>query len=136
MSCTLALALSLPAMAQDDAGPTTREQVATQLEDYKERMSLSDYQWSQVEMILKSGIRERVAIARRYGLDGNPEVLENLSRKDKRNLRKELKESREETEDRMKRYLDKEQFKEFKAIQEEIHEQFLARVEERQKEAT
>ncbi len=42
-------------------------------------------------------------------------------------MRKELKESREDTEDRMKRYLEKDQFKEFKAVQEEIYDEMLAR---------
>ena len=72
----LLLAMSLPALAQeatDDiegsvqestdtieaptAPMTTREQVETQLADLKDRLNLTDYQWTQVEMILKSSRR-------------------------------------------------------------------------------
>ena len=108
---------------------TTREMVDARLADMKERLALSDYQWTQVEMILKSSIRERVAIIRRYGLDGGPEAIAALEGAEKRAMRRELKDTRKETEKRMKRYLDKEQYKEFKVIQEEIHDELIARVE-------
>jgi hypothetical protein len=108
---------------------TTREMVDERLADMKERLALSDYQWTQVEMILKSSIRERVAIIRRYGLDGGPEAIAALEGSEKRAMKRELKDSRKSTEKRMKRFLDKEQFKEFKAIQEEIHDELIARVE-------
>jgi hypothetical protein len=108
---------------------TTREMVDDRLADMKERLALTDYQWTQVEMILKSSIRERVAIIRRYGLDGGPEAIAALEGAEKRAMKRELKDSRKSTEKRMKRFLDKEQFKEFKAIQEEIHDELIARVE-------
>lgn len=108
---------------------TTREMVDARLADMKERLALSDYQWTQVEMILKSSIRERVAIIRRYSLDGGPEAIAALEGAEKRAMRRELKDTRKETEKRMKRYLDKQQYKEFKAIQEEIHDELIARVE-------
>lgn len=108
---------------------TTREMVEERLADMKDRLALSDYQWTQVEMILKSSIRERVAIIRRYGLDGGPEAIAALEGAEKRAMKRELKDSRKSTEKRMKRYLDKEQYKEFKAIQEEIHDELVARVE-------
>lgn len=130
----LALTLLFAAAAGDlraqDNETTTREMVEEQLLDLKTRLNLTDYQWTQVEMILKSSIRERVAIARRYGLDGGGEAFANLERKQKRAMKKELKACRENTQDRMKRFLDKEQYKEFKAVQEEIHDEILARVEE------
>ena len=124
----LALAAA-PLSAQENGAGTTREVVEIKLAEMKDRMALDDYQWSQVEMILKSSIRERVAIARRYGLDGDTVNLEELENADKKAMRRELKECGETAEKRMKRYLDKEQFKEFKAIQEEIHEELLARLE-------
>ena len=78
----LLMAVTLPVLAQDEAieaeaptaPPTTREQVDVQLAELKDRLNLTDYQWTQVEMILKSSIRERVAIAQRYGLDGSEPV--------------------------------------------------------------
>ncbi len=113
----------------DEPGTTTREVVEQRLEDMKTRLDLDDYTWSQVERILKSSIRERVAIARRYGLDGELESLADLEGSEKRAAKRELKQCRKDVEKRMKRYLDKEQYKEFKAIQEEIHEEMLARIE-------
>ncbi len=113
----------------DEPGATTREVVEQRLEDMKTRLDLDDYTWSQVERILKSSIRERVAIARRYGLDGELESLADLEGSEKRAAKRELKQCRKDVEKRMKRYLDKEQYKEFKAIQEEIHEEMLARIE-------
>ena len=108
---------------------TTREMVDDRLAAMKERLALGDYEWTQVEMILKSSIRERVAIIRRYGLDGGPEAIAALEGSEKRAMKRELKDSRKNTEKRMKRYLTKDQYKEFKAIQEEIHEELIARVE-------
>ncbi len=113
----------------DESGATTREVVEQRLEDMKTRLDLDDYTWSQVERILKSSIRERVAIARRYGLDGEMETLADLEGSEKRAAKRELKQCRKDVEKRMKRYLDKDQYKEFKAIQEEIHEEMLARIE-------
>jgi hypothetical protein len=113
----------------DEPGATTREVVEQRLEDMKTRLDLDDYTWSQVERILKSSIRERVAIARRYGLDGELETLAELEGSEKRAAKRELKQCRKDVEKRMKRYLDKDQYKEFKAIQEEIHEEMLARIE-------
>jgi Spy/CpxP family protein refolding chaperone len=118
-----------PAYAQDSTAPSTREMVVSQLGEYKTSLNLTDYQWTQVEMILKSSIRERLAIAQRYGLDGGGEAYQSLERKQKRQLKKELKASREGAEDRMKRFLDKEQFKEFKAVQESIYDEFLSRAQ-------
>ncbi len=132
LALLLTLAAAPAALAQDaeDAQLSTRELVETQLADLKERLDLSEYQWTQVQMILKSSIRERVAITRRYGLDGDPASLEALEGKEKRAMRKELKACRKDTEKRMKRYLDKDQYKAFKAVQEEIHEDLIARLEE------
>ena len=118
-----------PLHAQEDNITTTREVVESRLADMKDRLALDDYQWSQVEMILKSSIRERVAIINRYGLNGDDVTLENLERSDKRAMRRELKDCRKNAEKRMKRYLDKDQYKEFKAIQDEIHEELLSRIE-------
>lgn len=106
----------------DNSGTTTREEVDSRLATIKTEMDLSDYQWSQVEMILKSSIRERVAIIKRYGLDGSTDLLEPLEGSEKRAAKRELKTSRKDTEKRMKRYLDKAQYKEFKAYQEQLYE--------------
>ena len=45
-------------------------------------------------------------------------------------VRRALKDCRKDTEKRMKRYLDKDQYKEFKAVQESIHEELLARLDQ------
>lgn len=134
MSLLLALALgawTVTASAQDeDSGePTTRELVDAGLEDLRQQLNLSDYQWTQVEQILKSGVRQRVAIARRYGLDGTFESIEALDRKDKKRMEKDLKRNRKDTAERMKRYLDKDQYKAFKQLQEDLHEAIVARIE-------
>lgn len=127
---TAVLALgAVPLGAQEEAGTTTREVVETKLEEMKGRLDLDDYQWSQVEMILKSSIRERVAIINRYGLNRDDVTLDTLERSEKRAMRRELKDCRKNTEKRMKRYLDKDQYKEFKAIQDEIHDELMARIE-------
>ena len=132
----LTLLLGSPLLSAQEAesvtaapNATTREMVEDRLADMKERLALSDYEWTQVEMILKSSIRERVAIIRRYGLDGGAEAIAALEGAEKRAMKRELKDSRKNTEKRMKRYLSKEQYKEFKAIQEEIHDELIARVE-------
>lgn len=118
------------AQEEESEGPSVRELVDQELELFRTELGLSDYTWTQVELILKSGIRERVAIAQRYGIDQEGGV-ENLTNKDKRHLRKELKESRKNTEDRMERYLDKEQMKTFEDFQEQQRDQMLARLEQR-----
>lgn len=115
--------------ANDSDGPTTRELVAMQMDDYREQLDLSEYKWTQVEQILKSGIRERVAIARRYGFDGTFDHYQAMDRKQKKQLAKDLKDSRKNTAERMKRYLDKDQYKAFEALQEDIHDEIVARVE-------
>lgn len=129
LSLLVAFAVAAPAAAQDGEA-TTRERVELRLEDLKGRLDLTDYQWTQVEMILRSSIRERMAIAERYGLDGDRETLTELEGSDKRAMRRELKACRKDTEKRMKRYLDKEQYKEFKAVQEAIHEELLTRLDQ------
>lgn len=126
-----ALLLAFAGMAPaDESGVTTREVVEQRLDDMKTRLDLDDYTWSQVERILKSNIRERVAIARRYGLEGDLETITELEGSEKRAAKRELKQCRKDVEKRMKRYLDKEQLREFKAIQEEIHDEMMARIEQ------
>lgn len=127
----LFMVLSLDASAEldkDDVVVTsTRDRMELQLAEYKDQLDLSEYQWSQVEVILKSGIRERVAIANRYGVGVNGEAIETLDRKDQKQMARELKACRKDTLQRMKRYLDKEKYKEFKVIQEQAHAELLAR---------
>jgi hypothetical protein len=120
-----------PAMAQDDVVVlSTRDRMEMQLAEYKEQLDLSEYQWSQVEAILKSGIRERVAIANRYGVGPGGVPLEALDKKQQKEMARELKDSRKETLQRMKRYLDKDKYQEFKTIQEQAHAELLAQVAE------
>jgi len=130
ITLTAVLSVAFQPAAAQEADLTTRELVDQRLLDLRDQLSLSDYQWSQVEMILKSSIRERVAITRRYGLDQGPEALEALEGSERRAMKRELKDCRKDTEKRMKRYLDKEQYKEFKAVQEEIHDDLLARLDQ------
>lgn len=128
LACLLASALivSTPIAAQDEpAGPTTRERVEIELEDIRQRLDLPDYTWNQVHLILKTSIRERIAIAQKYGLE-EAASGEALSSKDERRMRKELKHSRKTTAERMERYLDKQQMKTFKALQDEIDTKLLA----------
>lgn len=116
--------------AQDEnTGPTTRELVDQQITRYRDTLELSDYKWAQVERILRSDIRERVAIARRFGLLGGDTSAADLEKRQVRALEKDLKQARSFTEDRMKRYLEKSKFREFKDLQEEIHEEFEAELE-------
>lgn len=126
-SSLLACFLACPAaLAQDEpAGPTTRELVELQLEELKQELALSEYTWTQVHLILKTSIRERIAIAKKYGLDAGGEGVE-LSSKEERSMRKELKRSSKSTAERMERYLDKEQMKAFEDLQERIENDFLA----------
>lgn len=126
------LAAAPLAAQQSDAGngPTTREEVDTRLASIKSELDLSDYQWNQVEMILKSSIRERVSIIQRYGLNENGTRAEPLEGKDKRAAKRELKSSRKDTEKRMKRYLDKQQYKAFKAYQETLYDNIEAMIDE------
>lgn len=129
----LALFAATPVAAQqnaEDSGITTREAVDTRLTELKTELGLDDYKWSQVEMILKSGIREQIAIVRRYGLDGSEQRLEPLEGSEKRAAKRELKDSRKDMEKRMKRYLDKDQFKAFKEVQESAYASLEEMVEE------
>lgn len=128
----LLLAAGPLAVAQEtELQSTTRERVEAALEDYRKQLNVTDYQWTQVRLILKSDIRERMAIAQRYGLDGSGEALEQLSSKDLRRLKREMKDSRKATEERMERYLDKDQMKAFEDLNEQYHDDLLARLEER-----
>ena len=130
VSCLLLVAATpaAPAVAQESEGPTTRDLIAEQLEDYREALELSEYQWSQVETILRSAIRERIAISRRYGLEDEA-ALAALDRKQRRDLGRDLDEAREFTDDRMERYLDKEQFERFEEYQDVLYEDIEARIE-------
>ncbi len=121
----IALLASAPLAAQDSAdatGTTTREVVDERLAELKTELDLTDYQWSQVEMTLKSSIRERLAIIRRYDLEDSAAREEPLNGSEKRAAKRELKNSQEDLEKRMKRYLDKEQYKSFKDSQEVLYE--------------
>jgi len=122
----LAHAIATPAHGSE---VTVRDQVATELEKYHAGLGLSDYTWTQVEVILKSGIRERVAIAQKYGLAGPDDPPPTLDAKQRKELEKELKLSRKTTEDRMERYLDKDQMKQFEAFQDERYHAFLTHLE-------
>ncbi len=120
--------VAMPAGAQEEqAGPTTREQVETELSELKEQLGLPEYTWTQVHLILKTSIRERLAISKKFHLDEISDI-EELSSKQQRSMRKELKRSRKSTAERMERYLDKEQMKNFEALQEDIDTEFLARL--------
>ena len=44
-------------------------------------------------------------------------------------MEKDLKQSRKDTAERMKRYLDKDQYKAFKQLQEDLHDTIVARIE-------
>jgi len=120
------------AQEEDTIQSTTRQRVETELEDYRTRLNVNEYQWNQVRLILKSDIRERMAIAQRYGLDGSSESVEQLSSKQLRRLKREMKDSRKATEERMERYLDKDQMKAFEKVNEELHDDLLARLEAQQ----
>lgn len=122
----LAHAATAPAHASD---MTVRDQVATELEKYHAGLGLSDYTWTQVEVILKSGIRERVAIAQKYGLAAPDDPPPTLDAQQRKQLEKELKASRKTTEGRMERYLDKDQMKQFEAFQDERYQAFLTHLE-------
>jgi len=111
--------------ADGEAVTTTRAMVEAELAELKTELALGDYTWTQVEQILKSGIRERVAIARRYGAEGGMELIQPLDGSEKRAMKRELKDSRKDTEKRMKRYLDKEQMKAFEAVQDEQYDALL-----------
>lgn len=120
----IALLATAPLAAQespDSNGATTREVVDERLAELRTELDLNDYQWSQVEMILKSSIRERLAVIRRYDLDDSEARSEPLEGSEKRAAKRELKESRKDLEKRMKRYLDKEQYKAFKDRQEVLY---------------
>jgi hypothetical protein len=129
----LALVLLHSPLANAQAGdePTTRQLVETELEDYRTRLEVTDYQWSQVRLILKSDIRERMAIAQRYGLDGQGNGLEELDSKQLKRLKRDMKNSRKATEERMERYLTKDQMKAFEAIHEQLHDELMAQLQER-----
>lgn len=136
LTATLALLLVISAPTdlagqEEPSAQTTRERVEVELEDYRARLNLSDYQWNQVRLILKSDIRERVAIAKRYGLEADGSGVENLSSKQLRQLKRDMKESRKATEERMERYLDKDQMKAFEKVHEQLHDELLAQVEAR-----
>jgi hypothetical protein len=135
LALTLAfLVLAGPtALAQEsDLQSTTRTRVEAALEEYREQLHLTDYQWTQVRLIIKSDIRERMAIAQRYGLDGDGEGIDQLSSKELRRLKRDMKNSRKATEERMERYLDKDQMKAFEAIHEQLHDELMAQLEARQ----
>lgn len=125
------LAAAHPGFAQDGdrSEMTVRERVEAELLTYRDQLALSDYQFSQVELILKSGIRERVAIAQRYGLDEFGDSGVSMDSKEQRRMLKELKQSRKDTAERMERYLDKDQMKAFKQFQEERSERLLAQLD-------
>ena len=125
----LAAALpAAPAAAQENEGPTTRDLIAEQLDGYREALELGDYEWSQVETILRSAIRERIAIGRRYGLEDEA-ALAALDRKQRRDLGRDLEEAREFTDERMERYLDKEQFERFEEYEDSLYDAIEARIE-------
>lgn len=116
------------AQADETGEPSVRERVQQELEQYREDLQLSNYQWSQVELILKSGIRERIAIAQQHGVDEMDDWSQ-LDRKAKRELSKDMKESRKNTAERMERYLTKDQMKAFEDYQDEQRDRLLARLE-------
>jgi hypothetical protein len=116
------------AQAQDPEGPTTRDLIAERLDGYRDALELDDYHWSRVETILRSAIRERIAIGRRYGLEDEA-ALAALERSERRQLERDLEQARDFTLDRMERYLDEEQFERFEDYEDGIYEAIEARIE-------
>ena len=117
----LALAVLAPAAAGQNAGtPGNRDdqqRLQQRLEDIKRRLNLTDAQMEQIRPVLASEAEKLRAVLEKRGDGGQ-------SRRDRRNMAKEVRAIRSDADDALKRILTKPQMAELEKVREEWRDEF------------
>lgn len=146
--CALAaFAVALFAAAPDagaarQPGGERLAQLQERLNEAKERMKLTDEQVERMRPIFREGMEKQMAVLEKHGIDlrgprdggAQGSRQRGAARQNLRQLRElgdDLDVVRKETRKQLKDILSKEQFKEFKKIQEEGREEMRRRIRER-----
>ncbi len=120
----LALAVLAPAAAGQNAGtPGNRDnqqRLQQRLEDIKRRLNLTDAQMEQIRPVLASEAEKLRAVLEKRGDGGQ-------SRRDRRNMAKEVRAIRSDADDALKRILTKPQMAELEKVREEWRDEFRKR---------
>ena len=130
-------AASPPAGAAQERGGEQLAQLQERLDEARARLKLTDEQTVQVRPILRAGMEKQVAVLEKHGIDPQGEGTARRGRAPERRLRElralgdDLEAVRKETRKQLKDVLSKEQFKEFKKLQEENREAMRQLIRER-----
>lgn len=133
---SLLFAASPPVAAQQPGGERLA-QLQERLEEAKARLKLTDEQTEQIRPIFRAGLEKQMAVLEKHGIDlrgGGGARRGTPSQQRLRELRAlgdDLEAVRKETRKQLKDVLSKEQFKEFRKIQEEGREAMRQAIRER-----
>ncbi len=116
----LALAVLAPAAAGQNAGTPGNRDDQQRLEDIKRRLNLTDAQMEQIRPVLVSEAEKLRAVLEKRGDGGQ-------SRRDRRNMAKEVRAIRSDADDALKRILTKPQMAELEKVREEWRDEFRKR---------
>lgn len=116
----LALAVLAPAAAGQNAGTPGNRDDQQRLEDIKRRLNLTDAQMEQIRPVLASEAEKLRAVLEKRGDGGQ-------SRRDRRNMAKEVRAIRSDADDALKRILTKPQMAELEKVREEWRDEFRKR---------
>ena len=112
-------------------------QLQERLEEARARLKLTDEQSEQIRPILRAGMEKQMAVLEKHGIDLRGEGAARRGRPSQQRLRElralgdDLEAVRKETRTELKEVLSKEQFKEFKKLQEEGREAMRQAIRER-----
>ena len=133
----LLFAASPPAGAAQQPGGERLAELQERLEEARARLKLTDEQTEQIRPILRAGLEKQMAVLEKHGIDlrgGGGARRGGASQQRLRELRAlgdDLEVVRKETRKQLKDVLSKEQFKEFRTIQEEGREAMRQAIRER-----
>ena len=131
------LATGSPAGAAQQRGGEGLAQLQERLEEARARLKLTEEQTEQVRPILRAGMEKQMAVLEKHGIDLGGEGAARRGRPSRQRLRElralggDLEAVRKETRRELKDVLSKEQFKEFRKIQEEGREAMRRAIRER-----
>lgn len=117
--------IASPVVAQMD-GEAAAEQMAERAQSTATRLGVSDEQRPQVEAILATGAEKRASIMKSFGFDDD--ATPELKRREKRDLRDQLKELSEDTTQKLAAVLTEDQMAEYAKFQEEQSAEIRARL--------
>lgn len=107
-------------LAWSDRQADAIEKMQERVQEYRERLNLSDEQVAAIRPILQKSLEDRIAVLKQYGVDAeNRSRGDQLSMSDRRAIGGEMKKIRDETNQSLSDILDEQQMKEYLVIAKE-----------------